>query len=126
MAERQGRQLLIVAGKLRNEHLVSAHDMLMRHGITRTASIIHTLRHVYGWGIHTQPRQPGDMATYLLETEPLTWELALRPRKSTREVWSCSACGQTANIADLTKSTPTIALGHCGSCSARRVFRPER
>jgi len=47
----------------------SAHDMLMRHGITRTAARIDDLRRA-GWNIKTLPQRSGKMAVYLLVSGP--------------------------------------------------------
>lgn len=55
----------LIADQLRRTGRCEAHDMLMRHGITRTAARIAELRRE-GWDIRTLPLLVGRMAVYEL------------------------------------------------------------
>lgn len=61
-------QLEIIQEEFRRSGRVDAHEMLYRHGITRTAARIDELRET-GWRIRTLPIVPGHMAVYELEDE---------------------------------------------------------
>ncbi len=61
-------QRQIVETMLRANGQASAHDLTYRHGITRSAAIIHTLRRE-GWGITTTTEE-GHQAVYHLDHTP--------------------------------------------------------
>lgn len=119
MQERRGRQLTAVIESFRRSGTVDAHEMLMQHGITRTATYIADLRKA-GWLIRTH-RDPGHLAIYTLEVAPSSWALygKSRSRKSPA-VWSCNACGQTTT--EVEQMTPTRGRGQCPNCGAARMF----
>jgi len=103
------RRVLVTDGR------VSAHDMTYTHGITRTAAIIHTLRHGEGLDIDTDGKK-GHQATYHL-VSPLREEAAAAlPR------WKCLTCGSTVQA-----SGSALLAGYaelpCGPCQSKRLHK---
>lgn len=64
--KRRGTQRDLVRSMLQRYGSVSVHELVYEHGITRSAAIIHTLRHEEGMLIVTRNRDSGPLAEYEL------------------------------------------------------------
>lgn len=120
---RRGRQLNLIIDSFRATMRVDAHQMLLKHGITRTAHYIFELRR-HGWDIKTERREPGEMAVYRLVKYPPSWALPAARRVRATSLWACVACGAWVDTSDVDVKTPTRASGMCPNEKAKRMFRP--
>ena len=118
---RTATQLRTIVDSFRDWGRVDAHEML-RHGITRTATYIWTLRHRYGWDITTS-RTEGEMATYFLRNgATVNFEA---PFNRERPQPRCNTCGEPATE-PLTRVSPSFSRGLCTACGKNRMFRVTR
>lgn len=106
-------QLAFVRRVLTTDGFVSAHDMTYAHGITRTAAIVHTLRHSEGMTIDTNDK-PGHQAVY--RVSPLRDDAEKPP------TWRCLTCDAT-----MASSAPGLLGGYaevyCLRCGVKRLHR---
>jgi hypothetical protein len=120
--ERRARQMQLIVAQLREHGDVSAHDMLLFHGISRTAAYICLLRKLWGADSIVTEREYGHMATYHMARQPDSWDLPPRKPRVVRR-WRCAVDGTVLPASELTIKTPSVASGECPTCGLLRTFR---
>ncbi len=119
--DKQTTQLRRIVEAFRENYRCDAHEMLVRHGITRTATYIWRLRRHHGWNITTH-REPGEMAEYHLLTEP-DWEEPFRFKPRATASWSCPEGHTDIDAATFVQRTPSWGRGYCGQCGRFVMWR---
>lgn len=127
-------QISFVARVLIEQGRVDVYDLLYasayedgrKTSVTRSASVIWTLRHEFGWSIDTAEHQ-GAVASYVLRARPEAKVAHIAPRavpapRSWQAGWSCMSCGQRPQ-SEPQERLAGMAEAVCEGCRQRRYFR---